>query len=146
LAKRNYWNPKLSQRLNTDGLHPLAPYKSVKRQRQPYPGYLIHMHYRIETAFDQLVQRFHDKRVWARDLWHLTSRWMKILELDFGGLLLFSCGHLLIELCPARRYISLHIRLLGSKLLNIEKSMSPFSETIAVKSHVFLRLSFFKNQ
>ncbi len=29
---------------------------------------------RIETAFDQLVQRFHAKRVGARDLWHLISR------------------------------------------------------------------------
>jgi hypothetical protein len=41
--------------------------------------YLINMHYRIETACDQLVQRFHDKRVWARALRHLSSRWMRKL-------------------------------------------------------------------
>jgi len=58
LADRNYWNPELSQRLKTYGLHLLAPYKSAKRQKQPYPRYLTHMRYRIETAFDQLVQRF----------------------------------------------------------------------------------------
>ena len=54
----------------------LAPYKSAKHQKQPYPRYLTHIRYRIETVSGQLVQRFHAKSVWARDLWHLTSRWM----------------------------------------------------------------------
>lgn len=52
-------------------------YKSAKRQQQPYPRFLTHMRYRIETVFGQLVDQFHAKRVWARDLWHLTSRWMR---------------------------------------------------------------------
>jgi hypothetical protein len=55
----------------------LAPYKSAKHEKQPYPRFLTHMRYRIETVFGQLVERFHAKRVWARDLWHLTSRWMR---------------------------------------------------------------------
>jgi len=79
LADRNYWKPDLSQRLQSFGLYLLAPYKSAKHQKQPYPCYLTHMRYRIETVFGQLVQRFHAKRVWARDLWHLTSRWMRKL-------------------------------------------------------------------
>jgi hypothetical protein len=77
LADRNYWKPELRQRLKTQGLHLLAPYKSAKRQKQPYPRFLTHMRYRIETVFGQLVERFHAKRIWARDLWHLTSRWMR---------------------------------------------------------------------
>jgi len=77
LADRNSWKPELRERLKTQGLHLLAPYKSAKRQKQPYPRYLTHMRYRIETVFGQLVERFHAKRVWARDLWHLTSRWMR---------------------------------------------------------------------
>jgi hypothetical protein len=28
----------------------------------------------IETVIGQLVGRFHFEKVWARDLWHLTSR------------------------------------------------------------------------
>lgn len=28
----------------------------------------------IETVIGQLVERFHFEKVWARDLWHLTSR------------------------------------------------------------------------
>lgn len=74
---RNYWKPELSQRLKSHGLYLLAPYKSAKHEKQPYPRYLTHMRYRIETVFGQLVERFHAKRIWARDLWHLTSRWMR---------------------------------------------------------------------
>ncbi len=77
LADRNYWKPELIERLKTQGLYLLAPYKSAKRQKQPYPRFLTHMRYRIETVFGQLVERFHAKRIWARDLWHLTSRWMR---------------------------------------------------------------------
>jgi DDE family transposase len=77
LADRNYWKPELSQRLMKHGLCLLAPYKSAKRQKQPWPRFLTHMRYRIETTFGQLVERFHAKRIWARDLWHLTSRWMR---------------------------------------------------------------------
>lgn len=77
LADRNYWKPELRERLKIHDLQLLAPYKSAKRQKQPYPRYLTHMRYRIETVFGQLVERFHAKRVWARDLWHLTSRWMR---------------------------------------------------------------------
>lgn len=77
LADRNYWKPELREQLRTQGLHLLAPYKSAKRQKQPYPRFLTHMRYRIETVFGQLVERFNAKRVWARDLWHLTSRWMR---------------------------------------------------------------------
>lgn len=78
LADRNYWKPELFERLQANGLQLLVPYKSAKRQKQPWPRFLTHMRYRIETVFGQLVQRFNAKRVWARDLWHLTSRWMRM--------------------------------------------------------------------
>jgi DDE family transposase len=77
LADRNYWKPELSQRLQSDRLYLLTPYKSANHQKQPYPRYLTHLRYRIETVFGQLVERFHAKRIWARDLWHLTSRGMR---------------------------------------------------------------------
>ena len=77
LADRNYWKPELMEQLVTQGLYLLTPFKSAKYQKQPYPRSLTHMRYRIETVFGQLVERFHAKRVWARDLWHLTSRWMR---------------------------------------------------------------------
>jgi hypothetical protein len=30
---------------------------------------------RIETVIGQLVERYHARRVWARDAWHLWLRW-----------------------------------------------------------------------
>jgi hypothetical protein len=77
LADRNYWKPELSERLKRNGLHLPAPFKFVKHQKHSWPRSLTHMRYCIETVFGQLVERFHAKRVWARDLWHLTSRWMR---------------------------------------------------------------------
>ncbi len=34
---------------------------------------------RIETVLSQLTDRYHGKRVWARDAWHLTARWLRKL-------------------------------------------------------------------
>lgn len=79
LADRNYWKPEFSQHLQTQGLQLLAPFKLATHQKQPWPRVLTHMRYRIDTVFGQLTERFHAKRVWARDLWHLTSRWMRKL-------------------------------------------------------------------
>jgi hypothetical protein len=79
LGDRNYWNPDLFQRLHYHNLWLLAPYKSAKREKQPWPYYLKHVRYRIETVIGQLTERFHAKKVWARDLWHFTSRWMRKL-------------------------------------------------------------------
>jgi len=77
LGDRNYWSPRLSSALATQGLQLLAPYKSAKRQKQPWPRWLSHKRYRIETVFSQLVDRFNAKTVWARDTWHLTNRWWR---------------------------------------------------------------------
>jgi hypothetical protein len=51
--------------------------KSAKRERQLGPRRWTQMRYRIDTVFGKLVERFHAKRVWACDLWHLTSHWMR---------------------------------------------------------------------
>jgi hypothetical protein len=32
---------------------------------------------RVETVLGQLIERFRAKRTWARDRWHLTSRWLR---------------------------------------------------------------------
>jgi hypothetical protein len=79
LGDRNYWKPELFERLKARDLCLLAPYKSRKAEKLPWPRRLTHIRYRIETVFGQLVERFHAKRVWARDLWHLTSRWARKL-------------------------------------------------------------------
>ena len=32
---------------------------------------------RIKTVIGQLAERYSGKRVWARDAWHLWSRWLR---------------------------------------------------------------------
>ena len=74
LGDRNYWKPDWQMDLKERNLTLLAPFKSAKRQTFHYPHWLVEKRYRIETVFGQLVDRFHAKKVWARDAWHLTSR------------------------------------------------------------------------
>jgi hypothetical protein len=85
LGDRNYWSPTLTQRLDEQHITLSAPYKSAKHQPHPYPYWLTNCRRRIETVFGQLVGRFHAKQVWARDVWHLSSRWLrKILTHTFA--------------------------------------------------------------
>jgi hypothetical protein len=75
LGDRNYWQPEIQQRLREHGLAMLAPFKLASHDPQPeWSKWLSGWRYRIETVFGQIVERFQIKRVWARDVWHLSSR------------------------------------------------------------------------
>jgi hypothetical protein len=74
----NYSSPTLEEDLRDYGISLIAPKKtSVKRERHPWPRWLTGVRRRIETVISQLVERYRMKRVWARDRWHLTSRFMR---------------------------------------------------------------------
>lgn len=77
LGDRNYWSPQKKANLAKQGLDLLAPYKSKKREQHRWPLWLIQKRRRIETVFSQLVGRFQAKTVWARDMWHFCSRWLR---------------------------------------------------------------------
>jgi hypothetical protein len=77
LGDRNYWSPTKKEALAEQGILLEAPYKSKKREQQPWPRWLVQKRRRIETVFSQLVGRYQAKTVWARDLWHLCSRWLR---------------------------------------------------------------------
>lgn len=77
LPDRHYWSPQLTRRLREHDRHLLAPFRSKKREKAPWPLGLKHKRYRIETVFSQLVERFQVKRVWARDRRHFCSRWLR---------------------------------------------------------------------
>ena len=53
--------------------------RSAKGPLPRLPGRLVQARRRIETVIGQLVERYHAKRVWARDAWHLWSRWQRKL-------------------------------------------------------------------
>jgi len=44
-----------------------------------WPAWLVQARRRIETVLGQLTERFHAKRVRARDEWHLLARWLRKL-------------------------------------------------------------------
>lgn len=77
LGDRNYWSPALSARLAGHDLKLLAPYRSAKREKKRWPLLLVQTRRRIETVIGQLTERFHAKRVWARDAWHCWSRFLR---------------------------------------------------------------------
>jgi hypothetical protein len=74
----DYWSPLLREDLERRGISLLAPkMTSNKREHHPWPRWLIRVRRRIETVISQLVERYRMKRVWARDPWHLTSRFLR---------------------------------------------------------------------
>jgi Transposase DDE domain len=95
LGDRNYWDPKLTAELSPAGIALRAPFK--KRATDPDPlgsRVLGRVRWRIETVAAQLVDRFHLKRIWARDAWHLTSRTLrKILSHTIAVCLCLERGH-----------------------------------------------------
>jgi hypothetical protein len=95
LGDRNYWDPKLTAALAPAGIALLAPFK--KRASDPDLAgsrLLGQVRWRIETVAAQLVERYHLKRIWARDAWHLTSRVLrKVLSHTIAVWLCLERGH-----------------------------------------------------
>jgi hypothetical protein len=89
LADRNYWKPQLHEQLREQGVEMIVPFRKKSRDPRPERSRVIsRLRYRIETAFSQLAERFTIKRVWARDMWHFSSRLMrKVLAHTIGIIL-----------------------------------------------------------
>ena len=78
LGDRAYWQPELAGRLREQGVEMLVPFKKAASDPAPERSRRItSIRYRIETVFSQLCERLSMKRVWARDLWHLSSRLLR---------------------------------------------------------------------
>jgi hypothetical protein len=75
IGDRNYWGPDRQADLARDGFLLLAPYKNKSKDPDPERSRLLtRLRRTIETVIGQLAERFHCKRTWARDLWHLCHR------------------------------------------------------------------------
>jgi hypothetical protein len=80
LGDRNYWLPTLQAALRKVGVVLLAPFR--KASSQPTHGWspvLGRVRYRIDTVFGQLADGCGVKRVWARDVWHLRNRLLRMV-------------------------------------------------------------------
>ena len=95
VGDRNYHSPKTGEELRRMGVELLAPYSSKKRDPAlTKSAFLSRLRYRIDTVFSQLTGRYSIKRVWARDLWHLTGRLLrKVLSHTVAFLLNHRMGN-----------------------------------------------------
>jgi hypothetical protein len=95
VGDRNYWSPLMAEELRVMGVALLAPYRAATRDPDPDRSrFLSRIRYRIETTFGQLVERYHAKRVWAHDLWHLCSRLLrKVLSHTIAVLFTHHLGY-----------------------------------------------------
>jgi len=80
LGDRNYWLPTVQAALRKIGVVLLAPFRKASSQpAHSWSSVLGRVRYRIDTVFGQLTDRCGVKRVWARDLWHLRNRLLRMV-------------------------------------------------------------------
>jgi hypothetical protein len=89
VGDRTYWSPKTAAEWQAQGVELLAPYRSAKRAPHPrWSALLSRVRSRIDTVFGQLSERCGVTRVWARDLWHLSSRLLRKVLMHTVSILL----------------------------------------------------------
>ncbi len=102
VADRNYWSPPLREELAGRGVELAASYRTKKHDPNPKRSALAllsRLRYRIDTVFSQLTERYSIKRVWAKDLWHLSGRLLrKVLSHTVAFLLNHQLGNRPLQL------------------------------------------------
>jgi hypothetical protein len=80
LGERNSGLPDLQAALRKIGLVLQAAFRKASGQSaHSWSAVLGRVRYRIDTVFAQLTDRCGVKRVWARDLWHLRNRLLRMV-------------------------------------------------------------------
>jgi hypothetical protein len=100
VGDRNYWSPPVREELAGRDIELVASYRTKKHDPNPKrSAYLSRLRYRIDTVFSQLTERYSIKRVWAKDLWHLTGRLLrKVLSHTVAFLLNHQMGNQPLQL------------------------------------------------
>jgi hypothetical protein len=78
---RNYWLPEVQAFLRSKGILLQAPFRLAHSPKAAaYQSTVLgRARYLIDTVFGQLTDRCQIKRVWARDLWHLRNRVLRVV-------------------------------------------------------------------
>jgi hypothetical protein len=88
LGDRNNWLLQLREALRKVGIVLLAPFRKASSQpAHSWSAVLGRVRYRIDTVFGQLTDRCKAKRVWARDVWHLRNRLLRMVLMHTLGVL-----------------------------------------------------------
>ena len=93
LGDKGYWSPSLRAEPAPGGLDLVAPPRGKSAGARRWPAWLVQARRRVETVLGQLAERFHAKRVRARDEWHLLARWLrKLVSHTLAALLCQQAG------------------------------------------------------
>jgi hypothetical protein len=79
LGDKGHWSPSLRAEIAPGGPDLIAPPRGKGAGAKRWPAWLVQARRRIETVLGQLTERYHAKRVRARDEWHLLARWLRKL-------------------------------------------------------------------
>src|SRR3954465_7613391 len=79
LGDKGYWRPALRAQLPPGGAPPPRPPRGQNAGARGWRPRRVQTRGRVETVLSQLAERYHAKRVRARDEWHLTARWLRKL-------------------------------------------------------------------
>jgi hypothetical protein len=80
VGDRLFWRPRLQEELRREGVLLVAPFLLASRDPWPARSHVLsRVRYRIDTVFGPLVDRCMIKRVWARDVWHLGNRLLRVV-------------------------------------------------------------------
>jgi len=81
IGDKGYIRPVLEIGLKEQGIDLQVPLrKNMTETRDPtFVHQLMSVRRLVETVIGQLVDRFNIEKVWARDLWHLTNRFVRKL-------------------------------------------------------------------
>ena len=76
IGDKGYISQFLYQELNQENIELQTPLRDKMKDSRPQALVKMLMRVRrlVETVIGQLVERFNLEKVWARDMWHLTSR------------------------------------------------------------------------
>lgn len=100
LGDRNYWSPQERERLAPPGILWVASFRHASRDPAPQRSHgLGDLRRRVDTTIGQLCERYHLKRTWARDLWHLCHRLIrKVLSYTVALIINAWLGHPMTQL------------------------------------------------
>jgi hypothetical protein len=100
IGDKGYIRPLLSEELAKQHLELQTPLRKNMTDSRPqvFVKQIMSKRRLVETVIGQLTERFHSEKVWARDLWHLTHRFIrKLLAHTVGVFLNFSLGQPLLQ-------------------------------------------------
>jgi len=95
IGDKGFIRPSLKEELTEQGLDLQTPLRKNMTETRPasFVQQLLSARRLVETVIGQLTERFNIEKVRARDLWHLTNRFVRKLPAHTMAIFLNNCMH-----------------------------------------------------